>query len=156
VVRSGEVERGAGGSFDLGVTVELGPVVEVAVMRADDRIHLPVTEFLSQLDGRGPFGDVPLAGQPAALLSTTVALAPLGRLSQEPKQRSSALFVPSDEAVDRLVADREPFLEAQPAADLFGAEALTQETYDELPVCRVSSLWLRPDCQRRRFASSCA
>lgn len=130
VVRSGEVEGGAGGSFDLGVTVELGPVINgdgleksgmsadelddatvrgsdragaeladkraagyafdetdhaVTIKRADDRIHLPVADFLSQFDGGGAFGDVPFASQPATLLSTTVALSPLGRLSQELK-----------------------------------------------------------------------
>ena len=48
-----------------------------------------MADFLSQFDGGRPFGNVPFAGQAATLLSTTVALSPLRRLSQELKQPSS-------------------------------------------------------------------
>lgn len=50
------------------------------------------------------------------------------------------LLVPSNEAVDRFVADREPSLETQPAADLFGAQTFAQQACDELPVCRIQAL----------------
>ena len=106
----------------------------VAIMGTHDRVHLPVADLLTKFDGGRALGDVPLAGETASLFGARVAFSPLRRLTQKPKQRSSSLLVPTDEPVDRLIADREPALAPQSAADLLRAQALTQEPHDESPV----------------------
>ena len=93
----------------------------VAIKRAHDRVHLPVADLLAQVGGGGTLGDVALAGEAAALLGATVAFPPLRRLAKKPKHRSSSFLVTSGEPIDGLVADREPALEPQSAADLLGA-----------------------------------
>ena len=83
-----------------------------------------MADLLAEFGRGGPLADMSFAGEPAALLGTWIAFSPLRRLSEKPEQRATALSVVPDEAVNRLVAEVEAALEAQPAADLLGTQIL--------------------------------
>lgn len=106
----------------------------MAIPGTDDRVHLPVPDLLAQFHGGRTLGDVALAGEATSFLGARVAFSPLGRLSEKKEQRSSLLLVPTDEAVDRLVADGEPAFAPKPATDLLGAQPFAQKPNDEFPV----------------------
>jgi len=106
----------------------------MAIGRADHRVHLPVTNFLTRPDDGGSFGDVPLAGESAAFVGAGVALPNIRCLAQQTARSATSLLVAADKTVDRLTADSEPALERKPAADLIGTEAFTEKSEDQFPV----------------------
>lgn len=107
-------EHAAGRSFDESEHA-------VAIERTHDRVHFPVTNLVAAFDGRRTLGDVTLACEPTALLSTFVAFAPLRRLPEEAKELSSALLVAANEAINRFATDLESTFESKAAADLIRA-----------------------------------
>jgi len=106
----------------------------VAIDRANDRVHLPVADLLAQFDGGRPLADVTLTGQMTASLGASVTFSPFGGLAQEPEQRTAAVFIAPDEAIDRLVTDLEPPFETKPPADLIRTQTFTQELDNEIPI----------------------
>ena len=80
------------------------------------------------------FGDVTLARESAALLGTPVTFAPLRRLPQEAIQLSTALLVPANEPIDRLMTDLESTFEPKAAADLIRTQAFAQKSDDQFPI----------------------
>jgi hypothetical protein len=69
------------------------------------RVHFPVTELASMLDGRRAFGNVALSSQPAALLIRSIPLAILRPLAQMAIELAAAPFVSPDVQIDRFMAD---------------------------------------------------
>ena len=111
----------------------------VLAARADDGIHLPVTDLSAWFHGRRSLGDVPFAGYFASFFMGAVSLPILRSLAQVPIESSSPSLVLPDVLVDRFMAHAEQVIASQKAADLLGAEILSDELFDQLPVFRCQS-----------------
>jgi hypothetical protein len=104
--------------------------------RPEDGVRLPIPDPLSSPDDGRALGDRPFAGEPAAAVVVAIPLpALLGMPAQVRVQRAAGSLVGSNMPVDRLVADAEGALVAEPPSDLLGAPELAELGVDLRPVC---------------------
>src|SRR5574337_857611 len=95
-------------------------------------VDFPVCGFAAILDARRPFADVPLAGEAAAAVVATIALAPLlAGAAQVLVQPSATPFVAPDVLVDGLVTDRKHVVAPQVAGNLLGAPQVWEQALDQ-------------------------
>ena len=82
---------------------------------------------------------MPFAGYFASFFMGAVSLSILRSLAQMPIESSSLSLVLPDVLVDGFMAHAEQVIASQKAADLLGAEILSDELFDQLPVFRCQS-----------------
>jgi len=108
---------------------------------AEDGVRFPIPDPASGVDDRGARGDGPFPGEPAPAVVVAIALpARLGVATQVRVQCAARPFVGPDMPVDRLMADPEPALLAEPPGDLLRAPELTKLGIDLGPVGRGEAL----------------
>src|SRR5574337_1149103 len=95
-------------------------------------VDFPVSGFAAILDARRPFADVPLAGEAAAAVVATIALAPLlAGAAQVLVQPSATPFVAPDVLVDGLVTARKHVVAPQVAGNLLRTPQVWEQAFDQ-------------------------
>jgi len=107
----------------------------VLITRAENGVHLPVTNAAAPLGCSGSLGNVSFSLDAAALFVATIPFPIAESLTKKQPQMPAPPLVVPDVLVDRLVADLENTLFPEPATDLLGAEKVREQPLDQRPIC---------------------
>ena len=101
-----------------------------------DNVHLPVADFGPRVGCCWAFGDVSLPRETTAFFDGCVAFPISDRLTEMLPESSALLLIAFYVGVDRLMTHLQYVEKSKPSADLFGAELLPQEQFDQIPFGR--------------------